>query len=175
MGFGHIEAIRLREDLTDPWAAREALRPALLTVLHRNRAHWVGLSLDSGGASYEAWSIYHDELSRKEPVVFATEASAVLFPRDGRLYALPSGPRATLDHLVQCGLGDDWSADDRTEGGEHDFWRTVLAGPAGDQPMSDLGLVLETRIEEWDVNGWTQPFDEAMAEYLAEHRPKVAK
>ncbi|XKH58387.1 hypothetical protein LG293_17320 (plasmid) [Citricoccus nitrophenolicus] len=147
-----VTALKLAEHLTDPWAAHDALRPALKAALEDHRADWIGMMAEGGKGPMDAWETFHND--RKISEMFSHEASVVLIRDRRRLLGVVHGPRDTLDFLVGAGLGTDFSADSRSGYGSYKTWDR-LADTPGAVTWSDLGLVVEAKIRYTDL--WEIP------------------
>lgn len=168
-----VNAIKLTSELSaDPWAAGEALREAMTEVLYAERAVWVQRGIEQGESPHRAWAAFHEH-SAQFPDMFPTKASAQMVLHRGRIYAMIFGPRRTLDHLIDSGLGADASADSRTGDGHIKTWEAIL-DQQGEIPAT-IGLGVSARIDllsGLSVNPKTQSWSSSIPEHLERWAPQ---
>lgn len=143
------EALLLPRALHAPWAAYEAIQPALQQILEQNRADWVR-RMARGNTMQDSWHSFHDEARTPGPV-FTTAATALLVRIGAQTIAfLTRSPRGTADLLDAQGLGTSFTPQEQSAG-------------LGD------GLLVTARISRTDVDLMAEDIDSAIRDRLDQY------
>lgn len=168
-----VNALKLTPELSaDPWAAAEVLRTAMLEVLHRERARWVQMGISRGQSPYQAWADAWHLTQGHDPSIDST-ASAILVRDRRKVYAMVFGPHNTLSHLIDSGLGTDFSADSRVGHGPYRTWERIFDAQ-GPIPET-MGLSVHARIgfmDGLDQSGWGGEFVNSIPSYVKRWAPE---
>lgn len=165
----HLEAIKLAEHLSDPWAAAAALRPAMTEHLHRGRASWLRDFMDGGDSAAEAWTSVHG-WARDDLKLVDLEATAQLVRHGRRTLAVIHGPRGLREHLIATGLGTDFSADSRTGDGPCRTWEKIMDRTSAVPAL--MGLSVTALIGYTDLMDGQASFKARIGPYLERYAPR---